>query len=138
VALLEDRGVAEFVTDGDLSDALCSLIVHHVSSMEHVSLLLALKMPPIEARTAPQLAQSERLELPIVVRMLRDLQGAGVVQRSGDAFRYAPSKALEQAVEELERMYHTKPVALVRAINARPLRAVQSFADAFRIRPRDE
>jgi hypothetical protein len=37
----------------------------------------------------------------------------------------------------LAEMYHTRPVTLVRAIYERPARAVQSFANAFRLREGD-
>jgi hypothetical protein len=71
--------------------------------------------------------------------------GASLLLGDGpDAYRYAPADdAARRAVDALAEMYQTKPVTLIRAIYSRPATptkpatAVQSFADAFRLRRED-
>jgi hypothetical protein len=122
----------------DLSDALSGLIVHHLASMDHVAVLLALKAKPELARDLTALAASQALSFAVVERVLLDLVSARIVRRDGAQFRFDPPPALSATLDELNRMYHTRPVALVRAIYARPPRAATSFADAFRLRKGDE
>ena len=122
----------------DLSDGLSALIVHHLASMDHVAVLLALKTKPELARDLTALATAQALPFAMVERVLLDLHSARIVRRDGAQFRYEPSASLTATIEELNRMFHTRPVALVRAIYARPSRAAQSFADAFRLRKGDE
>jgi hypothetical protein len=75
-------------------------------------------------------------------RALAHLLAVGLVERdaaSGVGYRYAPATpALHRAVGMLLQMYNQRPVTLVRALYARPSTAVQSFADAFRLRPEED
>ena len=92
--------------------------------MDHVAVLLAMRADPATLH--------DRAD--IVERVQRDLLSSQLVQRAGDACRYAPASDMIPTIDELAEMYRTKPVTLVRALYDRPARAVQSFADAFRLR----
>ncbi len=117
-----------------LPAALQSLILQHLPSMDHVAVLLAMRAEPAALHTPADLARRTGLERDVVDRGLRDLASSQLVQRAGAAFRYAPAPELVLTIDELADMYRTKPVTLVRALYDRPPRAVQSFADAFRLR----
>ena len=102
-------------------------------------MLLALAADGARAWTAAAVAAEVRGNAASVAGRLEDLVASGLVAREGDAgdgrYRYAPKNAtLRAATTGLAEMYRTKPVSLVKAIYARPPAAVQSFADAFRVR----
>ncbi len=122
------------MSDRGLSEPLESLISQHMTSMDHVALLLTLREQPDGTHRPAEVAGQTRLEPSVVERVLRDLTSSHLVRREGDAYRYAPTAAARGAVDEMALMYRTKPVTLVRAVYDRPARAVQSFADAFRLR----
>lgn len=126
------------MSNRDLSEALNQLLNRHMTSMDHVALLLALKADPERSYAPAELVQSSRLTPVVVDRVLEDLVTSRLAQREAGTFRYAPAPDVQPAVEELAQMYRTKPVTLVRAIYDRPARAAQSFADAFRLRKTEE
>ena len=122
----------------DVSQAVQSLINHHMPSIDHVAVLLALQSKPDEAHGSSELARQTRLERDVVERVLRELTASHLIGRNGDRFQYAPAPGMRGTVDELAEMYRTKPVTLVRAVYERPARAVQSFAEAFRLRKEGE
>ncbi|NUO63490.1 MAG: MarR family transcriptional regulator [Gemmatimonadaceae bacterium] len=127
------------MADHPLPADVRDLIAHHLPTMEHVEVLLALAAAGAKTRTAGDIATELRGNAASVATRLEDLVASGLVAREGPesdgAFRYAPnSVTLRTATTGLAEMYRTKPVSLVKAIYARPPAAVQSFADAFRVR----
>lgn len=126
------------MTDADLPAPLTALVAQHMSSMDHVALLLELHATPEERFSSDALAEAARIEPGTAERVLRDLVAARLAQREGNDFQYAPAPEVREAVDLLAEMYRTKPVTLVRAIYARPARAAQTFADAFRLRRPEE
>lgn len=73
------------------------------------------------------LAREHLLELAV--------RGFLVHHEAEDTYSYPPRVAdVDQAVEQLSRMYHQRPVTLIKALYDRPSTAVRSFADAFRLR----
>lgn len=122
-----------------LPENVRDLVAQHLPTMEHVEVLLALAVDGTRGWTAGEVAAEVRGSATSVAARLEDLVTSGLVSREGDAaagrYRYAPnSAALRAATVSLAEMYRTKPVSLVKAIYARPSAAVQSFADAFRVR----
>jgi DNA-binding IclR family transcriptional regulator len=126
------------VTNSRLSPSLQLLVNNHLATMDHVALLLALREGAEHVHSAPELAKRTGLDETVVRRVLDDLVSAHLVGGGGEAFRYDPARDVAPAIAELAEMYRTKPVSLVRAMYERPPRAVQSFADAFRIRKEGE
>ena len=122
------------MSSDSLPAALRSLILHHMPSMDHVAVLLATRADPGALHDHADIVERTRLDRDVVERALRDLVSSQLVQRAGDRCRYAPASEMAPTVDELAEMYRTRPVTLVRALYDRPARAVQSFADAFRLR----
>ena len=117
-----------------LPAALRSLILHHMATMDHVAVLVALRASPQLAQSVGTMVSQTRLAATVVEPVLRDLVSSDLIRQEGDTYRYAPPEELKDALDELAEMYRTKPVTLVRALYDRPARAVTSFADAFRVR----
>lgn len=122
----------------DLPEPLRELVIHHLLTMDHVAVLIALHEVPRTVMTASEVAATTRLQSDVVTRALRDLTDARLLQAEGDGYSYDGTHELREGVDLLAEMNRTRPVTLVRAIYARPPRAAQSFADAFRIRKTGE
>ncbi len=134
------------MTEAGLPAVVLALIGGPVASMAHAEALLFLRRVAPEARTTAAVASAAQLAtLDAARRCLAELADAALVAGAGpDAYRYAPADdAARHAVDALAEMYETKPVTLIRAIYSRPAppprpsSAVQSFADAFRLRRED-
>ena len=122
------------MASGELPEVLQALIAQHTPSMDHIAVLLVLRAASHTQHPVDDVVRETRLDRAVVAPVLEAMARTGMLERDGDLYRYAPSAATAGAVDELAHMYHTRPVTLVRAIYDRPKRAVQSFADAFRLR----
>jgi hypothetical protein len=109
------------------------LIAAYVASMDHVEVLRALHARREAELTSDELGAFVHLDRAMLKRVMRDLEGAGVVRDTGRGYEYSATSREDLAIAELIAMYNTKPVTLVRAIYARPT-PLRSFADAFRLR----
>lgn len=120
--------------NAELPEGLRDLVNRHLSTMDHVAVLLELRERAEQPGLPADVARATRLDDAVAARVLRDLVHAHLVVRDGERVRYDPPLGVRPAVDELAEMNRRKPVTLVKAIYARPPRAVQSFADAFRLR----
>lgn len=125
------------MTDTEFTRELRDLIDHHLGSIDEIEVLLALfarrgeLMSPASVGAAAQKPESVARE------HLKQLAVRGFVvhHETDDAYSY-PTRAAEvdEAIDQLSRMYHQRPVTLIKALYDRPSTAVLSFADAFRLR----
>ena len=121
---------------GGLPREVIDLLVRHVETMEQTEVLLALKRSEGAAR-ADQIARELRISPAAATSALQLFveRGLATYDAATSTFTYAPSStALGKAVDALAVAYNTRPVTLIKALYARPSTAIQSFADAFRIR----
>lgn len=121
----------------ELPEAVRLLLWQHLPSIDHVAVLLTLRSSATPM-TPSDLASRVHVEPGTTSQVLHELVGAGLASAAADAFSYASRSELDEAVGLLQIMYDTRPVSLVRAIYDRPSSVAQLFADAFRIRPREE
>jgi DNA-binding IclR family transcriptional regulator len=122
------------MVSSDLPDGLQHLVNQHLFTMDHVAVVLELREHAERTESPDELARTCRLEPAVVERVIRDLTHSRLIRPEGDGVRYDAAPGVRTAVDALAEMNRRKPVTLVRAIYARPPRAVQSFADAFRLR----
>ena len=122
------------MTADQISPEARALIDRHLSSMDHVQVLHHLYSASAAAH-APEVARAVGLDAAVVARTLRDLADAGLVAYDPATATYvAPETPDDGAVRQVLALYDTRPVTLVRAIYDRPVAALRSFADAFRLR----
>ena len=115
------------------------LLTRHLATMEHVEVLLTLARDEARSWRAAELAAVTHTAVASVTTRLEELVAGGFASAApagtSGTYRYAPGTAeMRAAVSSLDEMYRTKPVTLIKAIYERPASAVQSFADAFRLR----
>ncbi|CAN5339165.1 hypothetical protein BH23GEM2_BH23GEM2_06790 [soil metagenome] len=125
------------MTEPQFTRELRDLIDHHLGSIDEIEVLLAVfakrgeLMAPSAVGVAAQKPES------VVREHLKQLAGRGFVvhHESQDAYSYPTRTAdVDDVIEQLSRMYHERPVTLIKALYDRPSIAVLSFADAFRLR----
>lgn|SRR5690242_11008115 len=126
------------MSEKGLSEALTHLLHRHLPTMDHVSLLLALREQPQLLHAPAALAVQSRLDRAVTEKVLRDLEASQLVRQEKGEFIYAPTAVPTNAIDELAEMNRTRPVTLIRALYDRPSRAARSFADAFRLRKTED
>ena len=122
-----------------LSAAVKGFIREHIQSVEQIEILALVLSAPGREWTARAIDQSLRSSEQSIARRLANFAGGGLLVESGDAektYRYKPrDAALEAAAAETVHAYKARPVLVIETI-FKPEDPAQSFADAFRIRPR--
>jgi hypothetical protein len=134
-----------------------ALVAQQFDAMEAVEIMLLLRRTAPQGWTASDVAAELRIDPASAAQRLAHLEQGGLLARArpaegpssgggageggGAAFRYAPrTEALGRSADGLAAAYNERPVTLVRLLYSRPQppSAVQSFADAFRIRKSDK
>jgi hypothetical protein len=121
-----DRDVFQFIRE-------------HVRSVWALELLLRLKHDPERCWTAEDLVGDLRASHNLVTDNLTAFVDAGlVVAEDRGCFRYQPAApVLAKVCDDLDAAYRTKPVTVIRWISA-PAERLQSLADAFKFKGKDE
>jgi predicted transcriptional regulator len=120
-------------------DQALALIRTVIRSVWALELLLLMRNQPTRAWSAEELVRELRANLPLIEHNLRQLVAGGLVVRDDGDFRYGPaSPTLDEACASLERAYRERPVAIVNLIVGAATDNVQGFADAFRLKRRDD
>lgn len=117
-----------------LPDDLLAFLRTSIRSVWALELLLLLCRQSGQGFTADELVRALRATPKLVDTCLEQLRTAGLVA-SNDAggWRYTPaSPLLSDLVEQLERAYGERPVAVISAIVGSPDDRLRNFADAFR------
>lgn len=122
--------------DPDISEDAREMIQRHLATMDHVELLMILRGSRDESFTPQQLAERTRKPEQLVELCLESLAGAGLAAQLSDlTYRYAAlESSLDRTAEAVVRLYNERPVTLVRLLYERPPTAVNTFADAFKLR----
>lgn len=121
-----DRDVFQFIRE-------------HVRSVWALELLLRLKHEPERCWSVAELVGDLRASHSLVTANLTAFVDAGlVVAEDRGCFRYQPAApVLAKVCDDLENAYRTKPVTVIRWISA-PAERLQSLADAFKFKGKDQ
>jgi hypothetical protein len=124
------------VIDPDIPQDVREMIQRHLATMDHVELLMVLRAGREESFSVATLAEQIRKPEELVQLCLEALAGAGLAAEISDGtYRYAAREAmLDATAEAVVRLYNERPVTLVRLLYERPPTAVNTFADAFKLR----
>jgi hypothetical protein len=110
------------VTTEEISPAARELINRHLRSMDHAEAALFLADEPDRAHRPESVADRHRWSGGLARRVLADLTETGLTTAEHGAYRLDQTAASSAAMAELAELYHKRPVALVRAIYAAPVR----------------
>jgi hypothetical protein len=121
------------VPDSGLPPEVERIIARHVHSVEQMEILLLLRKRR-EPWTADATARELRIDASSAQRRLEELTEAGFLTGADGAFLYAVTGELDRDVEQLQRCYTERRVAVITAIFSRPNDRLRSFSDAFRFK----
>jgi hypothetical protein len=115
-------------------DSLARFIKSAFRSIWSLELLLLLRGRPDHGWSRDELIGALRASEQVLAGGVADLEAAGLVRAEGDRLRYAPGSAvMEQTVEEVARLYASRPTKVRRLIVGGEDQLTR-FADAFRLR----
>jgi hypothetical protein len=113
-------------------------IAQHIESLPHLETLLLLRQEPQRRWTCAELSRQLYIPPDMCDGLVNELVQGGFVARVTDdeaAYQYRPaSPDLDRLIGELAAIYQDRRVAVITQIYSRPLKKVQTFADAFRLR----
>ena len=126
-------------TDPDFSDDFCRFLQRCVANVDAAELLLALFNDRHRSwavrELCAKLAPGANLSEADVQRYLDVFQGCSLVVRDAEQrAQYRPAASHDAHVTLLTRLYLERPVTLFRVIYALRDSAINTFADAFKLR----
>lgn len=121
-----------------IPEAVRRLIADHVKSVEQLEVLLLLRANPDRDWNGDEVSRTLQSQPESAAARLADLAARGFCARRGEGenrYRYAPATAaLARTVDELADSYAKRRHTVISLIFESPSDAIQSFADAFRLR----
>jgi hypothetical protein len=119
---------------------LKQFVAQHIESLAQLETMLLLHRDAERAWTCEELARELYLSADMCQAIVLDLERRRLAARDAEGirFRYARADAhIDRLVAQLAEVYRDRRVAVITEIYSRPQNKVQTFADAFRIRPED-
>jgi len=125
----------------NLPAPIVEFISHHIQTVEQLEVLVLLHRDPQSLWTAQRVYDVVLSTLPSVQRWLDDLVRRGLIHKSTDgmeSYQASPDDTVRSQVAQLAECYRHTPVRVIEAIYRRESSAVQSFADAFKLKNPDK
>jgi hypothetical protein len=130
------------VTESGIPRHVEQFIAEHLNSVEQLEVLLLLHDRPSEEWTAATVARQLYIDPTSAGRRLADWHARGLLsvsEAADPAYRFAPrSNELRQAARDLASTYAERRVTVTNLIFSKPTDHISVFADAFRIRPKED
>ena len=125
------------MTGSKLAPALRELIVSHLDSVEHLDLLLLLRSKANRDWSPEEASQELRSDAASARKKLIELSSKGLVDRVGSSRFAFPARNADLGilVDALGEAYRDHRYSVIQTIFSKPIRALSTFADAFRIKP---
>jgi hypothetical protein len=124
------------VTD-DFPLELKQFLAQHIESLAQLEMLLMMQREPERSWDCDELARGLYISSDMGQGILTDLERRGFAAASEGRtrFRYvAGDGERDRLLTELGRLYRERRVAVITQIYSNPVKKVQTFADAFRLR----
>jgi hypothetical protein len=115
-----------------------AFIGQHIESLAQLELLLLLRRESTRSWSYFDLARQLYITPDVCTGIIADLERRGFVLRDAadnNLVRYRSGGAdVDQLIDQLAALYHQRRVAVITLIYSKPVKKVQTFADAFRLR----
>jgi hypothetical protein len=113
-------------------------IGQHIESLAQLEMLLLLRQESARNWSSFDLARQLYVTPDVCDGIIADLERRGFVLREAadsSLVRYRTGGAdVDRLIDQLASLYHQRRVAVITLIYSKPIKKVQTFADAFRIR----
>ena len=124
--------------DADIPADVREFVVRSIGSIEHLEVLLLARQHHFDWLTAAAVSTELRSSTMSAEEKLTDLAAHHLLEVSEEApyrYRYAPEGGLDAIVQALAQAYSDRRFTIINLILSRPLKNIQIFSDAFRLRP---
>jgi hypothetical protein len=121
-----------------IPDDVRRFILTSVPSVPYLEAMLLLRGESSTGWDVATLARRLYIPQQTAEDLLRQLMEAGFAVGSPDGARWNPPGDLAALVEQLARLYSEELVAVTELIHSRQDRRARQFADAFRLRKKEE
>jgi hypothetical protein len=113
-------------------------IGQHIESLAQLETLLLLRREPGRSWSCADLARQLYVTADVCTGIVTDLQRRGFLLLDAanvDLIRYrSAGPETDQLIDQLAELYQQRRVAVITQIYSKPVKKVQTFADAFRFR----
>jgi hypothetical protein len=113
-------------------------IGQHIESLAQLELLLLLRRESTRSWSREDLSRQLYVTTDVCTGIIGDLERRGFVLRDAadsNLTRYRSGLAeVDKLIDQLASLYHHRRVAVITLIYSKPVKKVQTFADAFRLR----
>lgn len=119
-----------------IAEPVLRFVRSSIKSVWALELLLVMRRASGRAWTIDQLTQELRSNRTLVADIVSAFVKSGLIEEQAPgSFRYQPSSGeLDDLVQQLDRVYAERPLALIKEIVSAPNERIQSFADAFKLK----
>ncbi len=120
-----------------IAEPVLRFVRSSIKSVWALELLLVMRRAAGRSWTIDELTRELRSSRNLVAEIVSAFAKNGLVeeQEGGSAYRYQPASGdLDELVQQLDRLYAERPLALIKEIVSAPNERIQSFADAFKIK----
>jgi hypothetical protein len=122
----------------DFPAEIDQFIGQHIESLAQLETLLLLRRDPTRVWTCADLSRQLYVTPDVCTGIIIDLERRGFILRDAantDLVRYRSAGAVtDQLINQLASLYQQRRVAVITQIYSKPVKKVQTFADAFRLR----
>jgi DNA-binding transcriptional ArsR family regulator len=126
------------VIEEGIPKSVSDFIATSIGSLEQLEILLLLRDAQGEERSVADIYSQIQSSPASVHQRLISLKEAGLLVESAERFRFEPKAAeLRALVDLLASNYQARRVRVIEAIYSKKSDAMQSFADAFRIKRKE-
>lgn len=113
-------------------------IGQHIESLAQLEMLLLLRREPTRSWSCFDLARQLYITPDVCTGIVADLERRGFVLRNAadsSLAQYRSTGAIvDQLIDQVATLYQQRRVAVITLIYSKPVKKVQTFADAFRLR----
>jgi hypothetical protein len=121
----------------DVTQRAKQLIARHIHSVEQLEVLLLIRAAPDRDWTVADISRALVSARDTVMVRLNDLEARGLIERSGDGWRYAARDDVARAMDDVAAGYSSRRFTVIELIFSKPPDQATALADAFRIRKKD-
>jgi DNA-binding MarR family transcriptional regulator len=121
-----------------IPDDVRRFILTSVPSVPYLEAMLLLRAGPAADWQATDLARRLYIPQQKAEELLQQLVDAGFVSNEGPCWRWRPGPEGAALVDQLARIYADELVEVTELIHTREERRARQFADAFRLRKKEE
>jgi DNA-binding Lrp family transcriptional regulator len=131
------RGTSQTMAT-DFPPAVEQFIAQHIESLAQLETLLLLRRQADRGLSVAELSRQLYISPEVCAGIVADLERRGFIERiPGDSeqWRYqVGNAATDSLIDQLAALYQERRVAVITHIYSKPVKQVQTFADAFRLR----